>query len=176
MTSNDIQKALASHFRDNSKYIVPNIFYFRMDNDYESDLLIFKENGSVFEIEIKVSRSDFFADFKKGLKHNCLKEGGFITENVRFARDVNKKLNKYLKGDFVPTPIPNRFYFAVPDDLIKVDELPDYCGLFYVSQNGFVRKIKESKILTKEKIINYEKLTNKFYWAWMTSKKKIEYL
>ena len=145
-----------------------------MDNTYESDMLIFKENGSIFEIEIKVSRADFFADFKKGQKHLCLEEGGFTANKDTWKTNKEtRKVNKFKKGEFISVELPNRFYFAVPEGMIKVNELPEYCGLFYIGKSGSVKKIKESKILTKERKIDFEKLANKFYWAWMTSKKKI---
>lgn len=174
MTAKDIQKALQKHFQNNSLFIVPNMYYFLMDKMYESDLLIFKDNQSVYEIEIKISRSDFLADFKKGKKHLCLESGSYSAHKTRFkSNKKTKKVDRFNKGDLIPIDRPNRFYFAVPRGLIKPDELPSYCGLFYINKDGSVKKIKEGKLLKKEREIDYEKLCKKFYYAWLNSKNKI---
>ena len=58
-----IQKALFNKF-DSHKYRFTNAFFF----ENESDFLSFMPNGYCYEVEIKISRSDFKADFKK-IKH-----------------------------------------------------------------------------------------------------------
>lgn len=59
-----IQKALFDNFSSH-KYRFTNAYYF----ENESDFLSFMPNGYCYEVEIKISRSDFKADFKK-VKHN----------------------------------------------------------------------------------------------------------
>lgn len=55
-----IQKALFRKFFSH-RYKFANVFYFQN----ESDFLSFLPNGFCYEVEIKISRSDFKADFKK---------------------------------------------------------------------------------------------------------------
>lgn len=60
MTEKLIQKALLRKFYSH-KYKFVNVFFF----ENESDFLSFLPNGYCYEVEIKISRSDFKADFKK---------------------------------------------------------------------------------------------------------------
>lgn len=63
MTEKLIQKALFRKFISH-QYRFTNVYFF----ENESDFLSFLPNGYCYEIEIKISRSDFKADFKK-IKH-----------------------------------------------------------------------------------------------------------
>ena len=60
MTEKTIQKALRRNFISH-RYRFTNVYFF----ENESDFLTFLPNGYCYEIEIKISRSDFKADFKK---------------------------------------------------------------------------------------------------------------
>jgi len=60
MTEKSIQKALFRAFSSH-KYKFTNVYYF----GNESDFLSFLDSGFCYECEIKISRSDFKADFKK---------------------------------------------------------------------------------------------------------------
>lgn len=60
MTEKEIQKKLLNFFKTH-KYKFLNVYYF----NNESDWLSFLNNGMCYEGEIKISRSDFFADIKK---------------------------------------------------------------------------------------------------------------
>lgn len=64
MTEKNIQLALLRFFSSH-KYVFTNTFYFAN----ESDFLSFLQSGYCYECEVKISRSDFKADFKKE-KHN----------------------------------------------------------------------------------------------------------
>jgi hypothetical protein len=95
----------------------------------EADILAVTKALLVTEIEIKVSRSDFIADFKKSYKHIIL--SGRI--NTQFSK------------------IPNRFYYACPSCLIYEQDIPEYAGLIWVSDNGSVEVKKKAPLLHKEK-------------------------
>lgn len=167
MTARDIDNSLRQHFSNNSRYMVSNIYAF--DQHYlETDFLVVKENGMISDIEIKISRGDFKADFKKK-KHEILKNG-YITTDRFYARQEEGKLVKYYAGSKVYIDRPNRFYFCVPEGLITVEEVPDYAGLFYVDEFGGVRKIKEAKLLHKEKRLKEieSTLCRKFYYSYLT--------
>jgi len=171
MTAKDIDKYLRSHFENNSRYMVSNVYAF--DHHYlETDFLVVKENGFILDIEVKISRNDFKADFKKK-KHEILKNG-CITLDRFYARQEGGKLVKYFKGDVLKIDIPNRFYFCVPEGLVSVDEVPDYAGLFYVNEFGGIRKVKEAKLLHKEKRLKEIEsvLCRKFYYSYLELKNK----
>lgn len=120
MTEQQIINQLDIYYLGRSDYRIPHVYVF----DWESDFFIVQPSRFVYEIEVKISRSDYFADFNKIDKHENLNQGtGFI---------------------------PNRFYFAVPEGLVSEEEIPAYAGLLYVSESG-VEKIKEAPIIKKEK-------------------------
>ena len=114
----DLMRHVSGHAYD---IIIPNYFF----GWYEMDLFKLSKSGVIYEYEIKISRSDFFNDFKKdeGKKHDKIKNG---------------------QGK------ANRFFFVVPEDLIKPEEVPDYAGLLYY-KNGWFTTIKTGKILHKGK-------------------------
>lgn len=120
MREDQVIKELDKHYAGNSVYRLSNVYMFK----WESDFFIFKQSQYTYEIEVKTSRSDFLADFKKLEKHRKLSTGtGYI---------------------------PNRFYYAVPEGLISKDEIPEYSGLLYVKKDEVI-KVKEAPIINKEK-------------------------
>lgn len=117
------------------KYLINNLYVF----NWESDYLALTKSGYWYEVEVKISRSDFKADFKKEKKH--------------------KHLNS--KGEF---SCPNYYYYAVPEGLISVDEIPDYAGLIYITKNGYISIQKGAPTIHKNKLnLN---LQDKFYYNW----------
>lgn len=66
--------------------------------------------GLIIEYEIKISRSDFRADFKK------------IRHRVFDAQMINE-----------PHRGPAYFCYVVPAGLVKVDEIPMHAGLVYLA-------------------------------------------
>lgn len=87
MTEKIIQHALFRNF-SHHKYRFANAYFFHN----ESDFLSFLQNGLCYEFEIKISRSDFKADFKKE-KHQVHqshenKSGTFLSK-IRDVFDWN---------------------------------------------------------------------------------------
>ena len=149
-TEKKIQDILRLHFLSPStkKYDIANLFIY----GWESDYLIITQSMLAYEIEIKVSRSDFKNDVEhKKDKHLLLEGGGMLG---RFNKESG---------------MPNYFYYAVPDGLVQPDEVPEYAGLIYVKLWG-TEIVKEAKKLTDEKFDPEKmKLTDKFYynmWNW----------
>lgn len=68
VTANEIQRRLMGFVRGTADIVLPNFFY----GNHEADLLRINNADFVYEYEIKISRADFFADFKKGKKHQDL--------------------------------------------------------------------------------------------------------
>jgi hypothetical protein len=87
---------------------------------YECDLLAITKAGYMYEFEIKLTRSDYRADAKKGaLPLYCRP----------FRQDTRTKHEQLADHD---RNGPVRFWFIVPANLVSVDELPDWAGLLYL--------------------------------------------
>jgi len=115
---------------------VHNVYFF----NWECDALVINKSEYLIECEVKISRADFKKDFAKVEKHLRLQDKGCFDK-------------------------PNRFYYVCPENLIKVEEIPSYAGLFYVKY-GTLEKIKEAPLLHKNKLPYKEKLFNKLYFAY----------
>lgn len=160
----------ARWFIANNDYKLSNVFIF----DWESDLFCLTKSGYAIEIEVKVSRSDFLADFKKP-KHKLL-QAAF--EKVKYLmidkKDASKNretgeyyVNSYNACSFKyiqpSDKTPNRFYFAVPYGLVSVEEVPAYAGLIYIDENERYFVKKPAPLIHKTKINFQNSLLSKFY-------------
>ncbi len=66
MTETEIQNMIFRYYhQDRSNKIIPNVKLY----DYEADLLRITKAGFLHEYEIKLTKSDYKADFKKSKKH-----------------------------------------------------------------------------------------------------------
>lgn len=91
---------------------------------FKPDILIITKSRLAIDIEVKISRADFKADFKKEIKHLYLKD--------KLGRE-------------------SYFYYAVPKGLVSVEEVPTYAGLIYVD-GEIIEIVKKAPLLSKEKI------------------------
>lgn len=116
MNSKFIQSAVQKWLYDKSNvYQATN--YCR-SGYFESDILAVTPSLLVTEIEIKLSVSDYKADFKKTAKH---------------LRMINKT-HTHIK------PIPNRFFYACPKGMLNVShQIPSYAGLLWIDERGYSR-------------------------------------
>lgn len=112
LTQYNIQKALMQD-NDRDLAIVNHYPY----NWFECDFLKITNSGYMYEYEIKLSRSDYNADKRKKQYDN--KKQDYVTKH-----------DKLRNGD---TNGPSKFFFVVPTDMIKVDEVPEFAGLIYAS-------------------------------------------
>lgn len=112
----------------------------------EADVFGITKAGLMYEFEIKISKSDYLADFKnKTHKHNLLSR-----------RDAIHTYSKWVKGKRTDQTydvicLPNRFYYACPEKLISANEIPEYAGLVYMTENGTLIEIKTAPILHHHK-------------------------
>lgn len=140
MNSTDIKKRLFQCFI-NYNYKLFNSFVF----DWECDFFAISKTGYSIEIEIKISKADFKADYKKEYYGK------------------NKHHQLLDKND---TDKPNKFYFACPDGLIKTEDINENYGLIYITDSHW-KIVREAKFLHKNKMmteIKYvRKLLDKFY-------------
>jgi hypothetical protein len=84
--------------------------------DWEADIIhlrSLKRKQVVTEYEVKISRSDFFADARKRSRPGATK--------AQLKSEVLTEGNRC-----------NYFYYLVPKNLITPDEVPPYAGLIYV--------------------------------------------
>lgn len=133
VTANEIQKELLNFVKGGYDVVLPN-FYFGY---HECDVFRINQSDFVIEYEIKVSRSDFFNDFKKD------------------SADGDKHRN-LLTG--VGVYCPNRFFFVVPEGLISLDEVPKYAGLIYYKGRRHFEFQKTGKLIHKQKFTNYRSI------------------
>lgn len=154
-TEATIADVLRNHYYSTSKYFVENAYIFK--NDWESDVFLQKQNSYTYEIEIKISRTDFKADAKKTVKHSILSKGEFTSGTYT---------HKWERR-------PNRFYYAVPEGLITTDEVPAYAGLIYISETGGLTVVKQAPFIHKEKLRLETTLCEKFYYYWRNVKHEL---
>lgn len=138
----EMEVAIAKYFGIRQHIIVPNISWgFGM---HECDMFIIKKSGVAVEVEIKISKSDFLADFKKGHHHN----------------DKQNRISE--------------FYYAFPEELYEIckDLVPPDAGIIacyrwtdYKKQERIdartkrePKKIKGARKLTTEEQLKVAKL------------------
>lgn len=130
--------------------VIPNVYI----GKFECDILEITSSDYLYEYEIKISKSDFKADSKKGTK---------------YVRRTNiSKYELLLNGKGV-----NYLYYVVPRNLVSENDLPEWAGLIYVDcilikknslfdNDSFIAKddyysysfttIKKARLLHKEKV------------------------
>ncbi len=91
----------------------------------ESDMIVLTKANVVMEIEVKCSRSDFKADFKKKLKHIKLSSGN--------------------------CPV-NKFSYAMPAGMICPSDIPSYAGLIYIHDDLRIETVIKAPSLNKNRI------------------------
>jgi hypothetical protein len=108
----------------------------------ECDVISVSKSNYIYEYEVKISRSDFKADFKKP-KHKLMLENAGVKERLVNENSIMVKDIWYLT--------PNYFSFVVPENLISIEEVPEYAGLIYMTSELQFVIIKKAPLLHKEK-------------------------
>lgn len=179
-TEEYIQKKLDGFFAESTKkYVLENLYVF----SWESDKLIETRSGLIYEFEIKVSKADFKNDFNKKDKHVILegKETHIPTFDGLEPKYKERYEKNYLVSHFKK---PNYFYYAVPEGLVALEEVPDYSGLIYVLPYTDINKdgkfvcggfyiAKQAPKLHSTKYTDDDlKLGEKFYYNMLSWKNK----
>ena len=166
MKESDIQLAL---FRDkigSHKIMMPNYTPYKW---YECDMMGVTKSGYMREWEIKISKSDFKADALKGKK--------LYDQKVRSYRHENK--HQLLESG--NEKCPSQFWYVVPEDLIQVNDVPDFAGLIYARERyGKIRlidiknapRIHRTKV--DDKVIDHIKFV--LYYRYWNEKAKVHKL
>jgi hypothetical protein len=146
MTERDIQIALYRHYYQQSKIFIPNSNAF----GWEADMLMIMPSLRVHEFEIKISRADFKKDAEK-YKHQHINDK---------LNGVENRSHNYWTTIQVNTITPaNHFWYAVPEGLVKLEELPRYAGLIFVRQSINYPNLYEIQLVKKAPLLHKEKLS-----------------
>ncbi len=119
-----------------SDIMLPNFYVGR----YEMDVFKLTKSGFISEYEIKISKSDFLADFrkydcwngKKTLKHDLIKSGGRAC---------------------------NRFYFVTPQNILTIKDIPPHSGWIEMHDSGYLDVKKNAPVLHKRKYEDFDTLS-----------------
>jgi len=165
LNSTIIAKTFYRCWGDKFEITLPNVF---LDFWCEADLLGIRKSGYIDEIEIKVSKSDFKADFKKQCWWKTINDETRPWGNG-FRRVEVKKHDMLEARDC----LPNRFWFLVHPDIADKIDVPEYAGLLTVTpykDHYMLRHIKEAPLLHKTKMPDSakSKLFKKMAWRYVT--------
>ncbi len=131
MNESDIQTVLYDEFsRRGHLYITPNVY---MGLVGEMDLMSVTKAGYLNEFEIKISRGDFKADFKK-------------------------RKHFYMENKLHLTKLPNYFWFVMPMGLVYDHYIPDYAGHIEVALDH--DSVLIMTVVKKPKLIHNNKITD----------------
>jgi hypothetical protein len=164
----DIALHLANYRYHMQRYeiMLPNVY---IQRDSEADLFCVRKSGLCDEFEIKISKADFRLDSKKVVRYRELERDEWKTFRWNAARNnapnMKTKYNALIDGDLCV----NYFWYVVPEDLIGLDEVPEFAGLIYVSESGVVsikrspKRLHGTKLSLEEKYKIARKSTYR-YW------------
>lgn len=175
-TEQSIVDLLNGRYTNGAKYKASNIYVFR--DDWESDFFMVNTGGYTYEVEIKVTKSDFKADAQKVDKHNILKNGTYPSKTGYYRADVPSSSKDGI--DWVTTQKPwdrrpNKFFYAVPEGMIDPADVPDYAGLMYARETDIIT-VKEAPFIHREKLRLEAVLCMKFYVYWQNNLRTEKYV
>lgn len=135
----NILNRLRLEYMSNPVYEIANLFVF----SWESDFLLKTKAGYWYEVEVKISRSDFKNDRK----------------NKPEKFDIIEGRKSGLR--------PNYFSYCVPEHLLDkvADLIPSYAGICKVNSHGHIGIVRMPRQLHGEKISDDSlNLLEKFYY------------
>lgn len=158
VTARVLQRAFAYfYYLADSRFelLVPNTFI--PCCSFESDLLGLRPSGYLDEIEIKLSKADFEADFKK----DCAWGGIHTRDSWKNKPKVPVKKHELILSGKHPA---NRFSFLMPHELAGQVEVPEGYGLYLFRPSGnrvggVITEARRGKLLHKDKITDATKYT-----------------
>lgn len=118
---------------------------------FECDFLRVTKDKYSHEFEIKISKQDFLADFKKKIDYSWV--DGQYTK-------INKTKHQLLAEGYKKAP--NRFYFVMPEEIYNQvkTEIPSYAGIYiYTSEMWQLKVIRDAKVIHNRKLSDDEVLS-----------------
>ena len=145
MDATDIYTIVQRYF-SNHDHKWQNKFIFK--RDWECDFFCVSNSGYCIEVEVKVSKSDFLADFKKP-KHELFKT--------------------ILLGGTTNVTAPNKFWYAFPDGMVTENIVPRYAGIIAVIDRGgetspHFKIVRHAPFIHKQKLDVEALLFDKYRW------------
>lgn len=143
MTECDIQAKLGCHYGVyKGQIVVPNVLL----NSYEADFITITKSDYLIEVEIKISISDFRADFKKKHYHDCPKVNALyyaLPKELyeKHKEEVNESCDKVGAGII----------------LIAEKKLPKWDS-YYLDGIAKKPKLRKAKPLTVYQKLNFARL------------------
>lgn len=136
ISEKELQKKFYEVNHTRYEILVPNIHLCWKFN--EMDIFCLRPSGFVDEIEIKLSASDFKADFRKKVS---VEYNDFLPKHEALKKGLNHC---------------NYFSFLIPEKIIDKCKIPDHAGLYvytkYDNGRSEIREIKKAPRLHKRKL------------------------
>lgn len=140
----DIELAIMREFDFRQNLIVPNVSNMMMIVPFETDMLVLTKSNYAYGFEIKVSKSDLKADFKKP-QHAKFDE----PHRANGKRGLERFYSKF-----------KYFNYAIPEQLKEcaLELIPDFCGLWCLKkwQEGTQIKTKFYQAREPKKLFDYK--------------------
>jgi hypothetical protein len=140
----------------------------------EMDIFGLRRSGYCDEIEIKTSRVDYLADFRKTV----------WVDNPDIEEDTakNRKYTEVNKHESIKVGLChcNYFSFLMPVELADKCDVPDHAGLYTygeINTGGFlIKEAKKAKLLHRRRISETlkQKAAMKMYYEYWAQRRKIE--
>jgi hypothetical protein len=142
-TEREMARGFMYEFYHRYRFIAPGL---KCAGGNEMDVIAIRRSGFVDEIEIKTTRGDFLADFKKTT----------IVHNQPGTGPTHERMDKHL-AVAAGMALCNYFAFLMPPALAEQceSEIPEYAGLYTFTPNLFYGKIetvKRARMLHRGKI------------------------
>lgn len=101
-----------------------------------ADIIALSKKGLLYEVEIKTSLGDLYADAGKEAKHSCL----LNTFHAKTPRPASPEGDLPKAMTFKPRRVPGRFYYLVPHSIFDaarkhIHEAHPYAGLMVYSRS-----------------------------------------
>ena len=147
------QRGLRSFYRTRYQLMVPNAHWY----ENELDLACVRQSGYLDEFEIKLSRSDFKADFNKTSRYRS------ADGSSNWKRKPGNKHEMLQAGD----AFPNFFYFVLKEGIATPEEIPKQYGLIWITDTG-INVGREATRLHRRKLSVEQQLyfAKKLYHRW----------
>lgn len=145
MNETKLQKAFFRKTHNRYTLLVPNVYL--RNYSCELDLFGLRRSGYSDEIEIKLSVSDFRADFNKSvqvlLEEKVMHENGYLTQYKPMLK------HEAIQSKLTPC---NYFSFLIPHTIIDKCDVPDYAGLYMFTKYGRVKQVRAAPLLHRTKL------------------------
>lgn len=153
LNSNQVLNQLREYVSRPGQLMLANVF--PLGYGWECDLIRITSAFCWSEYELKMTRSDYLRDFNKTLCVGHERDGG------RWKRVVVAK-HELLAGNVNDERIENRpknFSFVMPEGMVDVQEIPEYCGVITFEVAPVSGKIRFSRARRAKTIKGYKKMT-----------------